>query len=300
MLVGQRHGTLEQGDRLDGASQTGHCGRLRHDAVDHLGRTQDPLGDPEHPVQDLDRRLGLVVEHIGAGGLQGERHLFGSRRGVDSVVYRTEQRHRLVGTEVGREGECLGGHRSQQAGLIADLLVGLGCLGSHLDRPLGVSRPRRRIGSRLQQWRPIRRSLGQLKRLFEQADGNGVRLESGCSCRRLRQGSATTTQQVGAFARGSSLGRRQIVGGHRPHQFHLAQTLEVLRYSQVARVAVVLGEPPVSDLADDALHEAVLPVLGRTPIVLDLEQLLTNQPTQWFGQRVGSVLADNRQAFDGK
>ena len=98
-----------------------------------------------------------------------------------------------------------------------------------------------------------------------------MRLESGCSGRCLRQGGATPAEQVGAFTGGGSLGRRQIVRGHRPDQLHLAQTLEVLGHSQVPRVAVGLGESPVGDLADDALHETVLTVFGRTLVVLDLE-----------------------------
>ena len=69
----------------------------------------------------------------------------------------------------------------------------------------------------------------------------------------------------------------QVVRGHGTDQFDLADPLEVLSNPEMPREPICLAQPPVCDLTDDSLHESVLASLGRSRVVLDLEQLLAHE-----------------------
>ena len=53
----------------------------------------------------------------------------------------------------------------------------------------------------------------------------------------------------------------EVVAGERPGQLRLAEGLEPAGGGEVAGLAVLLGQGVVGDLADERLHERVLPAL---------------------------------------
>lgn len=93
---------------------------------------------------------------------------------------------------------------------------------------------------------------------------------------------------------------REVVRGDGSDELRVLEALEVLGDLQMLGVAVGPAEPAVGHFADDALHEPVLAPLGRSGVVVDLEQLLADDAREFGSSRFGRHAADECQAFSGE
>ena len=128
-------------------------------------------------------------------------------------------------------------------------------------------------------------SIGRIgadgQRVLEEGDGLGMRAEGGSPLGGPAQGDAGLGGEGVCLrpVRCVALGR-QVVAGQGAGQLLAAEGLEVARGSQVANLAIALGQRVVGDLADECLDEGVLAALGRAGVDLLDEQLAPDEGAQ--------------------
>ena len=170
-----------------------------------------------------------------------------------------------------------------------------------VDRALRVRlRIARRDACRLR--RPVeqRRSLGRVgrdrQRLVEIGHGLVVATECGRPVGRAGESKARLGRdRIGLRTRIRGLAGGEVMARQRAGQLIVAERFVVPRHGEVPRSSIAAGERAVRDLADQGLHELVLPALRRLRIALDIEQLSSGEVAEPGLELVGGDAADGRE-----
>ncbi len=129
--------------------------------------------------------------------------------------------------------------------------------------------------------------------------------------KRLRVGVQVGGPFGGTVQRGEGPGD-QFVGrvrcGHFPcclevtcdgdSELWVVEALEVVRDLEMCRVAVVPAEPPVGDFPYHRLDELVLAALGRSRVVVELEDLSLDERSKRRAERLGLDASEHLEPFE--
>ena len=150
--------------------------------------------------------------------------------------------------------------------------------------------------------RPVeqRRALGRIgrdrQRLVEIGDGLVVATECGRPVGRAGESEARLGRdRIGLRTRIRGLAGGEVMAGQRAGQLIVAERFVVPRHGEVPRASIAAGKGAVRDLADQGLHELVLPALRRLRIALDIEQLSSGEVAEPRLELLGGDAADGRE-----
>ena len=289
--LGQLAARVDHADGFVRPAEIAECRALGDQGVGHDRDEVGVFGRLEHRVGDLDRPPVVAGHEPRAGELRAHRDHLRLARQIGELVDRWfENLQSRVGAEDPRE---LGGERRGRSGVgrpvarCAAKVQGAAQQGLRLV----VAACCRRLRSRgLQQIGAFHRIGGDRERLAEEGQRLVVGTQGSRTPRRCPEGDPGLAREgvrLGTFGR-VRLGR-EIVACERSGELVAPQHLEEPGGSEVADLAVRMGQRVVGDLADERLNEAVLAALGGARVGLEREELALDQGAQsWLELLVGN------------